>query len=297
MRKNLFLHIILILGLTSCNLNSKLLNNTEQKKHNETKEIANNIQEKQKTLSKNSKKQEYDNLIVPKNPEIPLLPHNNGANIPNNTLIENNQKKEIKKEDLIPYTNEEKEADQTIKRVESIITKYGGFSKLAEDINNIKKRYVSIKSDFQDVREKIHDELTTLKKNYSINKTKIKELVQLQNNLKIDLELENLINEIDIATQEIESAAVFFNKAQESLKESIIKRLKNKNRVSYAASQLSRKSKIEAEDVLNKFESHGYKKVEAMAKSKEIEKLIKNAKTVLTSLSVNPSNYKMNFHF
>ncbi len=204
---------------------------------------------------------------------------------PNNTLIENNQKKEIKKEDLIPYTNEEKEADQTIKRVESIITKYGGFSKLAEDINNIKKRYVSIKSDFQDVREKIHDELTTLKKNYSINKTKIKELVQLQNNLKIDLELENLINEIDIATQEIESAAVFFNKAQESLKESIIKRLKNKNRVSYAASQLSRKSKIEAEDVLNKFESHGYKKVEAMAKSKEIEKLIKNAKTVLTSLS------------
>lgn len=285
MRKNLFLHIILILGLTSCNLNSKLLNNTEQKKHNETKEIANNIQEKQKTLSKNSKKQEYDNLIVPINPEIPLLPHNTGADIPNNTLIENNQKKEIKKEDLIPYTNEEKEADQTIKRVESIITKYGGFSKLAEDINNIKKRYVSIKSDFQDVREKIHDELTTLKKNYSINKTKIKELVQLQNNLKIDLELENLINEIDIATQEIESAAVFFNKAQESLKESIIKRLKNKNRVSYAASQLSRKSKIEAEDVLNKFESHGYKKVEAMAKSKEIEKLIKNAKTVLTSLS------------
>lgn len=190
MRKNLFLHIILILGLTSCNLNSKLLNNTEQKKHNETKEIANNIQEKQKTLSKNSKKQEYDNLIVPINPEIPLLPHNNGADIPNNTLIENNQKKEIKKEDLIPYTNEEKEADQTIKRVESIITKYGGFSKLAEDINNIKKRYVSIKSDFQDVREKIHDELTTLKKNYSINKTKIKELVQLQNNLKIDLELE-----------------------------------------------------------------------------------------------------------
>ncbi|WP_330529057.1 hypothetical protein [Borreliella valaisiana] len=100
MRKNLFLHIILILGLTSCNLNSKLPNNTEQKKHNETnetKEIANNIQEKQKTLSKNSKKQEYDNLIVPINPEIPLLPHNNGADIPNNTLIENNQKKRSKK--------------------------------------------------------------------------------------------------------------------------------------------------------------------------------------------------------
>ncbi len=164
MRKNLFLHIILILGLTSCNLNSKLPNNTEQKKHNEIKEIANNIQEKQKTLSKNSKKQEYDNLIIPISPEIPLLPHNNGADIPNNTLIENNQKKEIKKEDLIPYTNEEKEADQTIKRVESIITNYGGFSKLAEDINNIKKRYVSINSDFQDVREKIYNELTTLKK-------------------------------------------------------------------------------------------------------------------------------------
>ncbi|WKC76672.1 P12 family lipoprotein [Borreliella valaisiana] len=107
----------------------------------------------------------------------------------------------------------------------------------------------------------------------------------MQNNLKIDLELENLINKIDIATQEIESAAVFFNKAQESLKESIIKRLKNNNRVSYAASQLSRKARNEAEDVLNQFESHGSKKVEVMAKSKEIEKLIQNAKTILTSLN------------
>ncbi|WKC75627.1 P12 family lipoprotein [Borreliella yangtzensis] len=282
MRKNLFLHVVLILGLnSSCNLNSKLPNNTEQKKHNETKEIANNIQEKQKTLSKNSKKQEYDNLIVPINSEIPSLPHNNGDDILNNTLIENNQKKEIKKEDLIPYTNEEKEADQTIKHVGSIITKYGGFSKLSEDINNIKNRYVSIKSDFQDVREKIHNELTTLKKNYNNNKTKIKELAQLQNNLKIDLELENLINKIDIATQEIESAAVFFNKAQESLKESIITRLKNRNRVSYTALQLSRKSKIEAENVLKQLESHAPKKGEAIAKSKEIEELIKNAKTIL----------------
>ncbi|WP_420025769.1 P12 family lipoprotein [Borreliella valaisiana] len=133
------------------------------------------------------------------------------------------EKREIKKEDLIPYTNEEKEANKTIKSIEGFITKYDGFSKLIEDIYNLKKKCVSIRSDFQDVREKIYNELTSLNKNYINNKNKIKKLAQLQNDLKIDIELEKLIYEIDIAKQNIESAAAFYNKVQESLKESIIK--------------------------------------------------------------------------
>ncbi|WP_418453673.1 P12 family lipoprotein [Borreliella bissettiae] len=46
-------------------------------------------------------------------------------------------------------------------------------------------------------------------------------------------ELDVLINDIDIAEQEIKSAALFFKAAQESLKDSIIQRLKNK-KVSYS---------------------------------------------------------------
>ncbi|WP_418906240.1 P12 family lipoprotein (plasmid) [Borreliella tanukii] len=164
------------------------------------------------------------------------------------------------------------------------MTKYDGFSKLIEDIYNLKKKYVSIRSDFQDVREKIYNELTLLNKNYINNKNKIKKLAQLQNDLKIDIELEKLIYEIDIAKQNIESVAAFYNKAQESLKESIIKRLENNNRVSYAALQLSRKARNEAENVLKQLESYGSKTGEAIARSKEIEELIENAKTILTSL-------------
>ncbi|EEF83969.1 conserved hypothetical protein (plasmid) [Borreliella spielmanii A14S] len=53
------------------------------------------------------------------------------------------------------------------------------------------------------------------------NRNKISELVKLQNQLRIDIKLDNLINNIDMAENEIRSAAFFFDDAKKKLKESI----------------------------------------------------------------------------
>ncbi|AJY73048.1 P12 family lipoprotein [Borreliella afzelii] len=71
------------------------------------------------------------------------------------------------------------------------------------------------------------------------NRNKTRELVRLQNQLRIDIELDNLINKIDIAGNEIRSSAFFFDDSQKNLKESNIKRLESKSKASYAL-QLSR---------------------------------------------------------
>lgn len=66
-------------------------------------------------------------------------------------------------------------------------------------------------------------------KNYKNNRDKIRRLTQLQNELnKQHIELDQLINKIDMAENEIRSSASFFDSAQKRLKESIIKRLESK---------------------------------------------------------------------
>lgn len=46
--------------------------------------------------------------------------------------------------------------------------------------------------------------------NYNNNTNKIRQLVQLQNELKIGIEFDEFINKIDIAEQEIRSEAFYF---------------------------------------------------------------------------------------
>ncbi|WP_210380225.1 P12 family lipoprotein, partial [Borreliella burgdorferi] len=107
-------------------------------------------------------------------------------------------------------------------------------SELIREVRVLKDEYALINSDFYDVIEKIHNKKTSLMENYKNNRDKINKLTLLQNNLKINIELEQLINMIDIAENEIRSAAFFFDTAQKRLKESIIKRLESKNNRSYA---------------------------------------------------------------
>ncbi len=66
--------------------------------------------------------------------------------------------------------------------------------------------------------------------NFKNNKNKTRELVHLQNQLRIDIKLDNLINKIDIAGNEIKSMVFFLGDAQKKLKESIIKRLESKKK-------------------------------------------------------------------
>ncbi len=213
-------------------------------------------------------------------PVVSLETSNNKASIPTTTTIsiEHNQKKEIKKEQLLPSTKEEKRADKEIKNIENAI-RGSGFPKLIEDMRSLKHEYTSIRSDFYDVIDKINNKITSLMKNRHKNRTKITELRQLQNNLNTENEFDEIMTHIDIAEQDIGSAALFFNEAKESLKEGIIKRLENENRT---ALLLSKQALNKAEDALSKLENYSSKKNLAMGRNKIIKKLIEQAKTALS---------------
>ncbi len=295
MRKSLFLYTLLMGGLMSCNLDSKLSSNKEQKNNNNVKEVSNSVQEdglndlynnqeKQKSFTKNFGEWKYEDLINPIEPIIPSESPKNKANIPNISIV-HTQKKEIKEEDLIPSTNEEKEADEAIKYLEENILQNSKFSELIREVRVLKDEYALINSDFYDVIEKIHNKKTSLMENYKNNRDKINKLTLLQNNLKINIELEQLINMIDIAENEIRSAAFFFDTAQKRLKESIIKRLESKNNRSYYALELSRQALSDARSALSSLESFALKRAEPMVRKKKIKELIKHAKTVLESLN------------
>ncbi|WP_330529066.1 P12 family lipoprotein [Borreliella valaisiana] len=322
MKKNLFLYTLLMIGLMSCNLDSKLPDNKEeQKNNNDIKEVSSSIQEnalknlygnkkEKKDSTKNLGKLEDKGLITPPiesssfmGPDVgvigpvilPLEPivapssvesevslggaSNNKIGIPT-ISIEHNQKKEIKKGYFFPSTKEEKKADNAIKYIENLI-KDSGFPKLIEDVCSLKHEYTLIKNDFYDVITNIRNKRISLMKNYHNNSNKIRELVKLQNNLKIEIEdeLDEIMGCIDIAEQEIRSAAFFFDEAKESLKEGIIKRLESENRV---ALQLSRKALNKAEDALSSLEASSSKKGEAMGRRRFIKVLIEQAKTALS---------------
>lgn len=66
------------------------------------------------------------------------------------------------------------------------------------------------------------------------------------------------MTQIDIAEQDIGDAALFFYEARESLREGIIKRLKNENRV---ALRLSKQALNKAEDAFSKLENYSSKKI------------------------------------
>ncbi len=282
-------------GLMSCNLDSKLSSNKEQKNNNNVKEVSDSVQEdglndlynnqeKQKSFTKNFGEWKYKDSINPIEPIIPSESPKNKANIPN-ISIAHTQKKEIKGEDLIPSTKEEKEADEAIKYLEENILKNSKFSELIREVCVLKDEYALINADFYDVIGKIHNKKTSLMENYKNNRDKINKLTLLQNNLKIEIELEQLINIINIAENEIRSAAFFFDTAQKMLKESIIKRLESKNNRSYYALKLSRQALSDARSALSNLESFASKRIEPMVRKKKIKELIEHAKTVLESLN------------
>ncbi len=293
MKKNLLLYALLMIGLMSCNLDSKLSGNKEQKNNNDLKEFSysvqedafNNLysnQEKQKVFTKNFGERKYKDLkdlIVPVEPGVPLESLNNRVGI-SNISIGHVQKKE----DLIPYTNEEKKADEAIKYLENILGD-SGFSELIKNVCVLKDEYALIKDDFYDVMGKIQNKKTLLMENYKNNRDKRRRLAQLQNELnKQHIELDQLINKIDMAENEIRSAAFFFDSAQKRLKESIIKRLESKKNASYAL-QLSRQAQMDASSSLINLEASSLKRNEALGSNKDIKELIENAKAVLESVN------------
>ncbi|MCR8910036.1 hypothetical protein CV657_05685 [Borreliella burgdorferi] len=280
MVKNLFLYILLIVGLMSCNLDSKLSDNKEQKNNNGAKKEG--VDSVQKDFAKNLEgEQEYKNLAIPVKPAVNSGSFDNEAGI-SNIPIKQDQKKEIKKEDLTPVTDEEKRAYKIIKNIEENILESSGFSELIKNVCILKNEYALIRGNFYDVLHDIQNKLMSMKEDYKKNKDKIRILTQLLNKSRMWGELDRLINDIEIAEQEIKSAATIFKAAQESLKDSIIQRLKNNNKASL---QLSKQAVIKAESALENLESHAHKKLYSISKKEEIIEFIEDAKTVLANLN------------
>uniref|UniRef100_UPI003B228DFC P12 family lipoprotein n=1 Tax=Borreliella tanukii TaxID=56146 RepID=UPI003B228DFC len=301
MRKNLSLYALLMMGFMSCNLDSKLsADNKEQQSNNIVKKVLNSVQEdalnnsninkdKKKDFVENFREQKYEDLAVPMGPVNPTESKASSESLNNtigisNTSIGNTQKKEIKQEDLIPSTNEEQRADRAIKNIETILDN-SKFSDLIKTVDVLKDEYDSIRADFNHVMGNVYNQRTSLIGDYKNNKDTIKELTQLQSKLlKIYSELDGLINNIDMAESEINSAALLFDNAKESLKKGIIKRLESSRNTSYSL-QLSRQAFSQAQSALRNLEAFLFKRIEAMAKKKEIEEFIKHAKTVLVNLN------------
>ncbi|WP_418906260.1 P12 family lipoprotein (plasmid) [Borreliella tanukii] len=290
MKKIAFICIIMI-DLMSCNnLDFKLSGNKGQKNNNDVKEFSDSVQEdafnnldsnqeKQKAFTKSFGERKYKNLIVPVDPAVSSESSNNKVGI-SDISIGHVQKKE----DLIPYTKEEKKADEAIKYLENILGD-SGFSELIKNVCVLKDEYALIKDDFYDVIGKIQNKKTLLMGNYKNNRDKIRRLTQVQNELnKQHIELDQLINKIDMAENEISSAAIFFDSAQKRLKESIIKRLESKKNASYAL-QLSRQAQMDASSSLINLEAFSLKRNEALGSKQDIKELIENAKTVLASVN------------
>ncbi|UPA15830.1 P12 family lipoprotein [Borrelia turicatae] len=262
----------------------KDLNSIKENQEGEEKQadIINNIEEHVGVIS--------DVEVVPVDP---LAPVNAESPVFQNYPYYPFRKKiEIKEEDLIPGTKVEQEADKAIKDIESVL-KGSGFQQLIENSRELKDEYEQLRVDLYNTLSKLQEKRSfkglSLGNGFRKNRMEIESLNRWYSWLREEhSNFERLINEIDIAIQDIGSAEFFFERAQKTLKEAIIKRLENstnwRHRLSYVPAQLSGIARSDAETSLKHIES--YSRIgEAKGRKKDIEKLIKEAKLYLESLS------------
>lgn len=200
----------------------------------------------------------------------------------------------IKEEDLIPMTDDEKEADKTINNIKSAIVGFE-FAKLVDDGHELKNEYEQLESSFYNAIEEVKNkvEMSYLRKNkikiqkYN-NATARQELIQLRNQLNDKrADIDELRIKLESGLNERTSAKYFFEKAQKTLKEAITERLKNKHK-HYRPRKtnsdfLAKQAQNEAESALRQLEASSIKIVEVVGRKKEIEELIQETNSVLVS--------------
>ncbi|WP_143705839.1 P12 family lipoprotein [Borrelia duttonii] len=214
--------------------------------------------------------------MKPVNSEIPVLrwyPYNQEEKI------------EIKEEDLMPDTDDEKGAQKEIDDVKSALGN-SNFDQLIEEASKLKDEYAQLESSFYDIFLKLQSKIGSyrpLNRNIRIKK---QELIQVYNQLNKERnDIDMLMIKVDSGFNDRSSAKYFFEKSQKTLKEAITERLKNKHRSSWERKRnidaIARRSRSEAESSLKQLESASSKIGEVMGRKKDIEELIENAKSVL----------------
>ncbi|EEF83102.1 P12 family lipoprotein [Borreliella burgdorferi] len=215
---------------------------------------------------------------------------------------------EIKEEELVPNTDEEKKAEKAISNGSF------EFAKLVDDENKLKNESVQLESSFNNVYKEILEladliqaevhvagrinsyikkRKTTKEKEYK--KREIKNKIEKQALIKLFNQLlekrgdiENLHTQLNSGLSERASAKYFFEKAKETLKAAITERLNNKrkNRPWWARrthSNLAIQAKNEAEDALNQLSTSSFRILEAMKIKEDVKQLLEEVKSFLDS--------------
>nr|WP_247067733.1 P12 family lipoprotein [Borrelia puertoricensis] len=140
-----------------------------------------------------------------------------------------------------------------------------------EDALKLKSEHELLESSFYETCSEIQNKIGIYPRD---NGTKRQKLIQLRNQLneqKSQIDMFRI--QVDSGLDERRSAEFFVNKSQETLKEAITERLRNKKRRIYSSRRgnrdlLALKSRSEAENVLRLLESSSGKIGEAMGRKR-----------------------------
>ncbi|BDU63532.1 lipoprotein (plasmid) [Candidatus Borrelia fainii] len=297
------LFILIFLSLFSCDintLNEMMLKSREKylKQSNKVEDLNPNDGKQKGSLEQSDVFEQHmekglKHQVVQDLHVVPVNNMNKEIPVPQNFPYYPYQEEiDIKEEDLVPFTKEETDAYKAIKDIESVI-KDSGFAKLIEDARELKDEYERLGVDLYNILSKLQEKrsfkgLSLGGDKFRKNRMEIKNLNYWYSCLREEYSnFERLINEIDIAIQDIGSAKSFFEKSQNTLKEAITKRLKSKlprNRYLLRkgdSNLLAKQALREAENALTQLESSSSKIGEAMGIKKDIENLIQEARSVL----------------
>ncbi|MBB6043454.1 P12 family lipoprotein (plasmid) [Borreliella yangtzensis] len=314
MKKNILLiNMIMLISLLSCNTSGKVLGFLEKipeenievvKQHIERKEKQEENIEIVKQHIEGKEKQMVEAIFLQ-----PVFETNNSSYFLQEEI-------EIKEEDLVPSTNEEKEVEKIINDTKSFLES-SEFTKLGNEEVELENKYKELESSFNSVynalkkklgpsffdvydveilyppkRKLSSEQKNKLVKRYytrpdiTVNKEKRQELIhsinQL-NNRRVDLD--RLVSKLEVGLGERTSGKYFFKKAQEDLKKAITERLKNKKNRNHwlrKSDFLVKQALREAENSLNQLKTSSFKIVEVMNGMKEIEELIEEVNDVLS---------------
>ncbi|AHH11557.1 Hypothetical protein BCO_0116801 (plasmid) [Borrelia coriaceae ATCC 43381] len=310
MKKNIFvIYMLTLLCLLSCDINAlnELLGKAKEKFLEENKDIEDlksiekNQEVKEKQIGIVKKIEEGVQQVVQAAPVVsvgasPLAPVDEVfvESVSDNNAVmrmySQQEKIEIKKEDLVARTDEEKKAQVEIEKVENLLEERSiSFLKLIDDAHNLKSEYEQVNAELYDITKKIQDEIRLLGADFKNNRYKRQSLSQLQGRLRDEIfNLEGLMSTIDIAIVGMTSSRLLFEKAKETLKESITRRLQRaSNRYlirEYELTRLSRDARRYAESSLDQVLTSAMKVQEGKSELQRIKEFIEGIRTELSNL-------------
>ncbi|AHH04480.1 Hypothetical protein BHY_1530 (plasmid) [Borrelia nietonii YOR] len=280
--------ILTLLCLLSCDINAfnDLLNEVRGKVLNESKD--------NKDLNHKQENQEQKEVVIDDLEEEVKIQQDMGVKPVNAGFAVSQQlypyylqeEIEIKEEDLAPSTEYEKDAQAEIENVKSAL-KDSKFDQFIEDAFKLKSEYEQLESSFYGTLSELQNKIGSYPRK---DKTERQKLIKLRNQLNEERSHVDMFRiRVDSGLDERTSSKSFFEKSQETLKEAITERLRNQRRSYWSkkvdSDLVAKKARREAENALSQLESSSMKLIEAIGIKKDIEKIIKEAKSYLSNLA------------